>query len=484
MADGAAEFGFRAGLAEGGLHAALAGGTAPAGTGLWERARTALRDRLGAASFQSWIAPLRLVTIEGGVARLEAPTAFLGSYVARSLGEEILGALAQAGGRAHRIEVATASPAALTGAAAGAGRAAGMPPAPPAALRPPAEEECRLDPRLTFERFAVGAPNALAHAAALRVASGEAGFNPLFLHGGVGLGKTHLLQATAHRLRESDPGLRVLYLSAEQFMVRFVTALRERRMMDFKAAVRALDVLLVDDIQFLAGKESTQEEFFHSFNALFDQGRRIVLSADRAPAEIAHLDERVASRLQAGLVVQIQPPDEALRLAVLRLKLEQAQAADPALRIGEEVLEFLAQRITASLRVLEGALTRLVAQGQLVRREITVEMARESLADLLRAADRRVSVEEIQRRVAEHYGIRHADLVGNRRLKGFARPRQVAMYLAKALTTRSLPDIGRRFGGRDHTTVLHGVRRIEALMAEDPQLAEDVATLRRVLEGH
>ncbi|EPX84449.1 ATPase involved in DNA replication initiation [Rubellimicrobium thermophilum DSM 16684] len=178
------------------------------------------------------------------------------------------------------------------------------------------------------------------------------------------------------------------------------------------------------------------------------------------------------------------PPTEALRLAVLRLKLEQAQAADPALRIGEEVLEFLAQRITASLRVLEGALTRLVAQGQLVRREITVEMARESLADLLRAADRRVSVEEIQRRVAEHYGIRHADLVGNRRLKGFARPRQVAMYLAKALTTRSLPDIGRRFGGRDHTTVLHGVRRIEALMAEDPQLAEDVATLRRVLEGH
>jgi chromosomal replication initiator protein len=481
MADGAAGFGaegfgtgFGAGPGAGGLPAGMAG--APGAEAVWDRARTTLRERLGAASFQSWIAPLRLVALEGGVARLEAPTAFLGSYATRSLGEEILGALARAGGRAHRLAVTTPGTAAAPAAAPA--------PVPAAAPRAAEEEGCRLDPRLTFERFAVGAPNALAHAAALRVASGEAAFNPLFVHGGVGLGKTHLLQATAQALRAADPASRVLYLSAEQFMVRFVTALRERRMMDFKAAIRALDVLLVDDIQFLAGKESTQEEFFHSFNALFDQGRRIVLSADRAPAEIAHLDERVASRLQAGLVVQVQPPDEALRLAVLRLKLEQAQAADPHLRIGEGVLEFLAHRITASLRVLEGALTRLVAQGQLVRREVTVEMARESLADLLRAADRRVTVEEIQRRVAEHYGIRHADLVGSRRLKGFARPRQVAMYLSKALTTRSLPDIGRRFGGRDHTTVLHGVRRIEALMAEDAQIADDVAALRRALEGH
>jgi chromosomal replication initiator protein len=247
--------------------------------------------------------------------------------------------------------------------------------------------------------------------------------------------------------------------------------------------VREVDVLLMDDVQFIAGKESTQEEFLHTFNALMDAGRQVVLAADRAPAEIAGLDERMASRLQSGLVVAVEPADQPLRLALLQARLAQARAADPGLRIAEGVTEFLAGRVTANLRVLEGALTRLLAQASLARREVTLELARDTLGDVLRAADRKVSIEEIQRRVADHFNIRVADLVGPKRVRSFARPRQVAMYLAKTMTSRSLPDIGRRFGGRDHTTVLHGVRRITELKGEDAQVAEDLAALRRALEG-
>jgi chromosomal replication initiator protein len=442
-------------------------------TKVWNQACERLRGRVGAGSFQSWIAPLRLLSVEAGLARFAVPTAFLGSYVGRNFGDEILAALAAAGAPAERLGFV-------------AGPAGGTRPGALAAPAPAAEaaEEPRLDPRLTFDRFVVGRANELAHAVARRVAEGAgAGFNPLFLHGGVGLGKTHLLQAIAHEAHARDPSRRVLYLSAEQFMLRFVTALRDRRMIDFKGLFRAVDMLLVDDLQFIAGKDSTQEEFFHTFNALVDQGARIVLSADRPPAEIRALEERVASRLQAGLVVAVEPADEALRLAILRAKAAQARAQDPSLRLGEGVLEFLAARISANVRVLEGALTRLVAQASLVRREVTLELARDCLGDLLRAADRRVSIDEIQRRVAEHYGIRLADLVGPRRLRSLARPRQVAMYLAKTMTSRSLPEIGRRFGGRDHTTVIHGVRRIEELKSTDAQIADDIEALRRTLLG-
>jgi chromosomal replication initiator protein len=291
------------------------------------------------------------------------------------------------------------------------------------------------------------------------------------------------MQAIAQEMRARNPGARVLYLSAEQFMIRFVSALRDRRMMDFKQAFRAVDILMVDDIQFIAGKDSTQEEFFHTFNALVDQGKQIVLTADRSPVEIGSLEERVTSRLQSGLVVQVHPADFELRLGVLQSKLAAARLADPSLRIAEGVLEFLAARITSNLRVLEGALTRLCAQGNLVGREITLDLARDCLGDVLRASDRKVSVEEIQRKVAEHYRIRLADLVGPKRLRSFARPRQVAMYLAKTMTSRSLPDIGRRFGGRDHTTVIHGVRKIEELKGADSQIADDLELLRRALEA-
>jgi len=443
---------------------------------LWAQCRATLKERVGAGSFQSWIAPLRLASLEDGVATLVVPTAFLGSYVARNFQEDILATLAQAGAPATRLIFAPQARVVAATAVA--------PAVVPAHQAEAPEESTRLDPRLTFDRFVVGKSNELAHAAARRVAEGGAtGFNPLFLYGGVGLGKTHLMQAIAHEIRSRNPGARVLYLSAEQFMIRFVSALRDRRMMDFKQAFRAVDVLMVDDIQFIAGKDSTQEEFFHTFNALVDQGKQIVLTADRSPVEISSLEERVTSRLQSGLVAQVHPADYELRLGVLQTKLAVARAADPNLRIAEGVLEFLAARVTSNLRVLEGALTRLCAQGNLVGREITLDLARDCLSDVLRASDRKVSIEEIQRKVAEHYHIRLADLVGPKRLRSFARPRQVAMYLAKTMTSRSLPDIGRRFGGRDHTTIIHGVRKIEELMGIDSQIADDLELLRRALEA-
>jgi chromosomal replication initiator protein len=284
-------------------------------------------------------------------------------------------------------------------------------------------------------------------------------------------------------LQARQPHLRVVYLSAEQFMYRFIQALRERQMMDFKQLFRSVDVLMVDDVQFIAGKDSTQEEFFHTFNALVDQNKQIIISADRAPGEIKDLEERIKSRLQCGLVVDLHPTDYELRLGILQQKVQQYRRQYPELVIADGVLEFLAHRISNNVRVLEGALMRLFAFASLVGREITMELAQDCLADILRASDRKVTIEEIQRKVSEHYNIRLSDILGPKRVRTIARPRQVAMYLAKQLTSRSLPEIGRRFGGRDHTTVMHGVRRIEELKAVDNQIAEDVELLRRALEA-
>lgn len=360
-------------------------------------------------------------------------------------------------------------------------------PAAPAVIAPvkPRETQgAKLDPRFLFENFVVGKPNELAHAAAKRVAeAGAVTFNPLFLYGGVGLGKTHLMHAIAWELQSNRPDINVMYLSAEQFMYRFVQALRERKMMDFKELFRSVDVLMVDDVQFIAGKDSTQEEFFHTFNALVDQNKQIIISADRAPGEIKLLEDRIASRLQCGLVVDLHPTTYELRLGILQSKIELYQSSYPGIIVRQEVVEFLAHRISTNVRVLEGALTRLFAFASLVGREITVELTQDCLSDILRASDRRVTVEEIQRKVSDHYNIRLSDMLGPKRLRSFARPRQIAMYLCKQLTSRSLPEIGRRFGGRDHTTVMHGVRRIEGLRNQDSQMSDDLDLLRRSLEG-
>jgi chromosomal replication initiator protein len=291
------------------------------------------------------------------------------------------------------------------------------------------------------------------------------------------------MHAIAWEIQARNPELKVVYLSAEQFMYRFVQALRDKQMMDFKSLFRSVDVLMVDDVQFIAGKDSTQEEFFHTFNALVDQNKQIIISADRAPGEIKDLEDRIKSRLQCGLVVDLHPTDYELRLGVLQTKVKQYRAQYKDLVIAEGVLEFLAHRISTNVRVLEGALMRLFAFASLVGREITLELTQDCLADILRASDRKVTVEEIQRKVSEHYNIRLSDMIGPKRVRTIARPRQVAMYLAKHLTSRSLPEIGRRFGGRDHTTVMHGVKRIDELKATDNQIAEDLELLRRALEA-
>ena len=341
-----------------------------------------------------------------------------------------------------------------------------------------------LDKRFTFERFVVGKPNELAHAAAKRVSEiGPVTFNPLFLYGGVGLGKTHLMHAIAWQIKKTNPSSRMLYLSAEQFMYRFVQALRFKDMYGFKEIFRSVDILMVDDVQFIAGKESTQDEFFHTFNALVEQGKQLVISGDRAPGEIDGLEERIKSRLAWGLVVDLHPTDYELRLGILQSKVEIQSKLHPGININNGILEFLAHRISSNVRVLEGSLTRLFAYASLVGRPIDIDMAQECLADILRISERKVTIEEIIRKVADHYNLRMSDMISARRSRTISRPRQLAMFLSKNLTSKSLPEIGRRFGGRDHTTVIHAVKKIEELKNKDLQIAEEVEILRRMLEA-
>ena len=448
----------------------------------WDQVREQLVPRVGRNNYTTWIEPLKLQALSNGVAQFEVPTSFFGNWVSRNFADHILRELQQSGASVQRVEFAVTrdAPTPKVEVKKTLARPLSRP------VRPVDEElpGAPLDARFTFDTFVVGKPNELAHAAARRVAEGgPVTFNPLFLYGGVGLGKTHLMHAIAHELTLRQPDLRVLYLSAEQFMYRFVQALRERQIMDFKEIFRSVDVLMVDDVQFIAGKDSTQEEFFHTFNALVDQNKQIVISADRAPGEIKDLEERIKSRLQCGLVVDLHPTDYELRLGILQTKAEHYRAQYHGLQIASGVLEFLAHRITTNVRVLEGALTRLFAFASLVGREITLDLAQDCLADILRASDRKLTIEEIQRKVAEHYNIRLSDMIGPKRLRTIARPRQMAMYLAKQLTSRSLPEIGRRFGGRDHTTIMHGVKKIEELMTTDSQLSDDMQLLKRLLQA-
>ncbi|WP_438502757.1 chromosomal replication initiator protein DnaA [Amaricoccus solimangrovi] len=510
-------------------------------SGAWSRVRGHLRSQIGIDAYQNWIDPLAFIGADHGIVRIAAPNSFIGTWVQRNYGEAIRHLLARERVQVSRLEFTVAvcsndpsppaepprrgtapeivrgeageAPARTAAGRPAAARAPAARPAAPAiaadpvadpafdeALHSPAIPRSRaegaampadadlpqapLDGRFTFDNFVVGKPNELAHAAARRVADGgEVAFNPLFLYGGVGLGKTHLMHAIAWEVRHNTPDAKVLYLSAEQFMYRFVSALRFKEMHGFKEMFRSVDLLMVDDVQFIAGKDSTQEEFFHTFNALIDQQKQIIISADRAPGEIDGLEERIKSRLQWGLVVDLHPTDYELRLGILQAKAEAQMLAHPGILIGPGVMELLAHRISSNVRVLEGALTRLFAYAGLVGREIDLDMAQECLADVLRASERKVTIEEIIRKVADHYNLRMSDLLSARRARQVARPRQVAMYLAKTLTSKSLPEIGRRFGGRDHTTVIHAVRKIEELRKTDSQIAEDVELLRRMLEA-
>ena len=336
-----------------------------------------------------------------------------------------------------------------------------------------------LDPKFTFDNFIVGKPNELANAAAQRVADSEVvSFNPLFLYGGVGLGKTHLMHAVAWAIKKRSPKKNVVYLTAEKFMYQFIKALRFKNIMSFKEQFRSVDVLMIDDVQFIIGKDNTQEEFFHTFNTLVDKKRQIIISADKSPADLEGLEDRLKSRLGWGLVADIHPLTYELRLGILQSKSELKQ-----IKLSTDVLEFLANKVTNNVREMEGALNRLAVQESLSNSPITVDIAKDILKDLLRSNSRKITIDEIQKKVTEHYNIRLSDMHSPRRSRSIARPRQVAMYLAKSITTRSLPEIGRKFGGRDHTTVIHAIKTIEEIMANDPGLAEDVELLTRILQN-
>jgi chromosomal replication initiator protein len=454
----------------------------------WDRVRGRLRDEFGEAAFKSWLNPLSLAEIKNGQVRIGVPTRFLRDWVATHYGDRIRSLWSKENAAISAIDIVVMPTAVATPAVSRTTRPpnpiiahpaiAGLP-VQPAEASTPEEIGASLDPRYTFDNFVVGKPNEFAYAAARRVADSDTvSFNPLFLYGGVGLGKTHLMHAVAWHIRERNPSRSVLYLSAEKFMYRFVRALRYQDTMAFKEQFRSVDVLMIDDVQFIGGKDSTQEEFFHTFNSLMDQGRQIIISADKSPSDLQGMEERLRSRLGCGLVADIHATTYELRLGIIAAKAEQMGSVVPP-----KVAEFLAHKIQSNVRELEGALNRVVAHATLVGRDITLESTQDVLHDLLRANDRRITIEEIQKRVAEHFNIRIADMHSARRARQVARPRQVAMYLAKQLTSRSLPEIGRKFGGRDHTTVMHAVKKIEELRGLDSSFAEDIELLRRMLEN-
>lgn len=453
----------------------------------WTAISEQLRAEVGEAAFQSWIKPITVREVEQSTVRVSVPTRFMRDWVLAHYAERLADLWGSHDSGIKEVDVSVqpdrySSPN-VEGGKAGPEYAGPLRRASDdGGLKKPEVRDdisAPLDPRFMFDNFVVGKPNEFAYAAARRVAEAETvPFNPLFLYGGVGLGKTHLMHAIAWHIRQTTPERNVIYLSAEKFMYRFVRALREQNTVDFKSQFRSVDVLMIDDVQFISGKDSTQEEFFHTFNSLVEQGRQIVISADKSPSDLEGMEERLISRLNCGLVADIHATTYELRLGILQSKAEQLLVDVPP-----KVLEFLAHKVTSNVRELEGGLNRVVAHAQLIGRDITLETTQEVLHDLLRANDRRVTIEEIQKRVAQHFNIRISDMHSARRARSVARPRQVAMYLAKQLTSRSLPEIGRKFGGRDHTTVMHAVKKVEELRDRDSTFAEDIELLRRMLEG-
>ncbi|MBS0271254.1 MAG: chromosomal replication initiator protein DnaA [Proteobacteria bacterium] len=432
----------------------------------WRSVQAQLIEEYGEATYSSWLKPLTIVDHLEGCLRLSAPNNFMRDWVKNHYADRVQAILQSVNDHIRQLDVIVDN------------SKSDKEFAEPQLLEIP-EFGSNLDPRFTFENFIVGKPNELAHAAARKVAESQAvAFNPLFLYGGVGLGKTHLMHAIAWQIKKCYPKRKVIYLSAEKFMYQFVRALRFKDTVSFKEQFRSVDVLMIDDVQFISGKDSTQEEFFHTFNALVDQNRQIIISADKSPSDLEGMEERLKSRLGWGLVADIHPTTYELRLGILQAKADQMSASVP-----QKVLEFLAYKISSNVRELEGALTRVVAHSTLVGRDITLDTTQDVLRDLLRANDRRVTIDEIQKKVAEYYRIRVSDMHSPRRSRSVARPRQVAMYLAKQLTTRSLPEIGRKFGGRDHTTVLHAVKKVEELMGQEKIMCEDIELLRRTLES-
>ncbi len=440
---------------------------------LWSRCLSALENELPEQQFNTWVRPLQ--SVEGGseALRLLAPNRFVVDWVRSNLVSR-LGELLRDFGIAQpaqiSVEVGSRPPAPAVPVAGVANR--GLKPAPPAVGG-------SLNPDFTFDRFVEGKSNHFAKAAALQVADNPGrAYNPLFIYGGVGLGKTHLMHAIGHLIMERDPDARVAYVHSEGFVSDMVRALQHNRINDFKTSYRSLHALLIDDIQFFAGKEHSQEEFFHTFNALLEGQHQVILTCDRYPREVDGLEERLKSRFGWGLTVAIEPPELETSVAIL---IRKAQVV--GVELAQEVAFFIAKRIRSNVRELEGALRRVIANSRFTGHPITLEFTKEALKDLLQMQDRLITMENIQKTVADYYKVRIADLLSKRRSRSVARPRQVAMALAKELTAHSLPEIGDAFGGRDHTTVMHAVKRIKALRTSEQRIQEDYTNLLRTLTG-
>jgi len=465
----------------------------------WDKIQAALKNEFGEATFKSWLKFLDFAGVRNGQVMMTVPTRFIREWIIAHYMDTLKRLWCREFPTIKSVDVfvkpiangypknVVALPSSEELEISGANLASASFHKPAGGIYDDVDnkednsEGYRLDGRYTFESFVLGRSNELAFAAAKRVANSAEtaqGANPLYVYGGVGLGKTHLMHAIAWQIKKLHKNRKVMYVSAEKFLFQFVKALKSKDIIAFKEEFRSVDVLLMDDLQFICGKESTQEEFFHTFNALIDANKQVVISADRAPSELDGLDDRVKSRLGWGLVVDLQPTTFELRLGILQNKMQAMMVNVPI-----KVLEFLAQKITSNVRELEGALNRVVAHSTLVDRQITLEGTEEILHDLLKSHDKKISIEDIQKKVAEHFKIKVADMHSARRSRAIARPRQVAMFLAKKLTTKSLPEIGRKFGGKDHTTVIHAVKKIEELCVGDRGFAEEVEHLSRLLQN-
>ena len=449
---------------------------------LWLNVLKKLNEELGNEIFNSWIKNIKIQFIEDDILYFSVPTRFIRDWITSHYLDKIIYFLNIENSNIKRVKIS------IDNMLAPASNAVDIPASyiktsQNNTLSFDQTDDWPLDERFIFEKYVVGPSNELAYASAKRIAQSEKfEFNPLFLYGGVGLGKTHLMHSIAWEIKNNHSNTKVLYLSAERFMFQFIKALRQKDTMSFKQKFRSVDVLILDDIQFMIGKVSTQEEFFHTFNSLLDLNKKIILSSDRPPSDLDGFDDRIKSRLSWGLVADILPASYELRYEILKNKSQELIKRNSSQSLIEDnVLVFLAKTIVSNVRELEGALNKVITFSNIMGKKIDIELTKSVLKDLLRSNNKRITIDEIQNKVSSYYNLKIEDLISSRRLRSFARPRQVAMYLSKKLTTRSLPEIGRKFGGRDHTTVIHAVKKINQLKSENEKFDEDVSVLTQII---
>ena len=446
---------------------------------LWEDALTQLELNLSSQHFSTWIKPLKLVKIEQDMVCLEVPNRFVLDWVKENYSKLIQKILVDLSAVNYRLQFN------VSGQAKDGLPKAGQTINPPVnavkseekVIRNTHAADINLNRKYTFDEFVSGSSNQFAYAAAMAVANNPATtYNPLFIYGGVGLGKTHLVNAIGNSILKKSPQMRICYYTSEKFMNELINSLRYNRMDEFRNKFRSMDILLIDDIQFIAGKERTQEEFFHTFNALYESHKQIIVTSDKFPKDIPGLEERLRSRFEWGLIADIQPPDVETKLAILKMKAEQNN-----IKLPEEVALFLSNSICNNVRELEGYLIRIGAYASLTSTAVTLEMARDVLKDILIERNRELSVEEILKKVSSHFNIKISDIKSAKRLKAVVLPRQIAMYLSRQLTSSSYPEIGERFGGKDHSTIIHAIRKIEKLMENDFQIRSTIESLKNEL---